>query len=169
MVRLYHDLEASMRRRFLLCLLALCLWTAESGVNQALAQSDSAAPPADIVTLKDGSIIHGEVIDMTGGMLSIKSPFAGEIIKVKWAEVIKLAVSHPIPIHLKEGTVLVGTVEEADPGMMKLTAGSVGTMTVPLDSVTDVNPVVQPPAGTTDTDTLYLFTLGYGFDTTRKR
>jgi putative salt-induced outer membrane protein YdiY len=27
----------------------------------------------------------------------------------------------------------------------------------------------QPPAGTTDTDNLYLFTLGYGFDTTRQR
>ncbi len=27
----------------------------------------------------------------------------------------------------------------------------------------------QPPAGTTDTDNLYLFTLGYAFDTTRKR
>ncbi|HEX5647475.1 MAG TPA: DUF481 domain-containing protein [Nitrospira sp.] len=145
-----------MRRRVLLCLLALCLWTAESGVNQALAQSDSAAPVSDIVTLKDGSIIHGEVIDMTGGMLSIKSPLAGEIIKVKWAEVSKLAVSHPIPFHLKEGTVLIGTVEEADPGMMKLTAGSAGTMTVPLDSVTDVNPVVQAPV-------IYTGSLNAGF------
>jgi hypothetical protein len=27
----------------------------------------------------------------------------------------------------------------------------------------------RPPAGTTDTDNLYLFTLGYTFDTTRKR
>jgi putative salt-induced outer membrane protein YdiY len=27
----------------------------------------------------------------------------------------------------------------------------------------------RPPAGTTDTDHLYLFTLGYSFDTTRKR
>lgn len=156
MVRVYHDAEDLMRRRVLLCLLALCLWTAESGVNQALAQSDSAAPVSDIVTLKDGSIIHGEVIDMTGGMLSIKSPLAGEIIKVKWAEVSKLAVSHPIPFHLKEGTVLIGTVEEADPGMMKLTAGSAGTMTVPLDSVTDVNPVVQAPV-------IYTGSLNAGF------
>jgi len=136
-----------MRNSVLLCLLAFFLWSAASGVNQALAQSDSAAPAPvlDVVTLKDGSIIHGEVIEMSGGLLQIKSPLASEIIKVKWAEVVKLAVSHPMPFHLKEGTVLVGTVEEAEAGMMKLTAGSVGTMTVPLDSVTDVNPVVQAP------------------------
>ncbi len=134
-----------MGRRVLLCLLALCVLMVGSGIHQAFAQNAPAVPVSDVVTLKDGSIIRGEVIEMSGGMLSIKSPFAGEIIKVKWAEVSKLAVSHPIPFHLKEGTVLIGTVEEADPGMMKLTAGSAGTMTVPLDSVTQVNPIEQPP------------------------
>ena len=113
---------------------------------QALAQSDSAAPVSDIVTLKDGSIIHGEVIEMAGGLLAIKSPFASEIIKINWSEVAKLAVSHPIPFHLKEGTILVGTVEEAEAGMMKLKAAPTGgTMVVPLDLVVQVNPVVQAP------------------------
>jgi putative salt-induced outer membrane protein YdiY len=135
-----------MRSRVLLCLLAFFLWTAASGVNQALAQSDSAAPASDIITLKDGSIIHGEVIEMSGGLLQIKSPLASEIIKIKWAEVSKMAVSHAIPFHLKEGTVLVGTVEEDEPGMLKLKAGPTGsTMTVPMDTVTQVNPIAQPP------------------------
>lgn len=145
-----------MSSRVLSCLFALFLWTATSGVNQVSAQSDSAAPVSDIITLKDGSIIHGEVIEMTGGLLQVKSPMAGETIKIKWAEVVKLAVSHPIPFHLKEGTILVGTVEEAEAGMMKLTAGSAGTMTVPLDSVTDVNPVVQAPV-------IYTGSLNAGF------
>lgn len=103
-------------------------------------------PPVDVVTLKDGSVIYGEVIEMTDGLLQIKNALAADIIKVKWAEVSKLTITHPIPFHLKEGTVLVGTVEESEPGMMNLKAGPIGsTMTVPMDTVTQMNPVVQPP------------------------
>lgn len=117
--------------------------------NSAFAEEGTPAatptPIPDVVTLKDGSIIYGEVIEMTGGLLHIKNAMASEIIKVKWAEVSKLAVSHPIPFHLKEGTVLVGTVEEGDPGMITLKVGPSGsTMTVPMDEITQVNPVVQP-------------------------
>ncbi|NOU10442.1 MAG: DUF481 domain-containing protein [Nitrospira sp.] len=104
------------------------------------------APILDVVTLKDGSIIYGEVIEMSGGLLQIKNSLAGDIIKLKWAEVTKLAVSHPVPFHLKEGTVLVGTAEEGEPGTMKVKAGPNGnTMTVPINAVTQVNPVIQSP------------------------
>ena len=104
------------------------------------------APNLDVVTLKDGSIIYGEVVEMSGGILQIKNALAGDIIKVKWAEVSKLAVSHPIPFHLKEGTILNGTVEEGEPGTMKVKAGPSGdTMTVPINAVTHVNPIVQSP------------------------
>ena len=102
-------------------------------------------PTLDVVTLKDGSVIYGEVIEMSGGLLQIKNSLAGDIIKIKWAEVTKLAVSHPIPFHLKEGTVLVGTAEEGDAGTLKLKAGPTGSsMTVPMDTVMQVNPVLQP-------------------------
>lgn len=105
-----------------------------------------APPPPDIVTLRDGSVIYGEVVEMSGGLLQIKSPSASEIIKVKWAEVSKIKISHPIPIHLKEGTVLIGTVEESAPGVMQLKAEPMqGTMVVPMDSVASVNPLIQPP------------------------
>ena len=107
---------------------------------------EGAAPILDVVTLKDGSVIHGEVIEMSDGVLQIKSALAEDLIKVKWSEVSKLAVSHPIPFHLKEGTVLVGTAEEGESGTMTLKAGPTGsTMNVPMDAVTKVNPVVQPP------------------------
>jgi hypothetical protein len=100
----------------------------------------------DVVTLKDGSIIYGEIIDMEDGMLHLKSPAAGETIKLKWAEVAKLKVTHPIPFHLKEGTILVGTAEEGEPGTMLMKAEPMqGTLTVPLDSVKSVNPLIQPP------------------------
>ena len=103
-------------------------------------------PALDVVTLKDGSVIYGEVIEMTGGLLHIKNSMVNDIIKVKWEAVSKLAVSHPTPFHLKDGTVLIGTVEDSDPEMMKLKAGPIGSMmTVPMNVVTQVNPVVQSP------------------------
>jgi putative salt-induced outer membrane protein YdiY len=110
------------------------------------APATTPTPNLDVVTLKDGSIIYGEVVEMSGGILQIKNAWAGDIIKVKWAEVSKLAVSHPIPFHLKEGTILNGTAEEGEPGTMKVKAGPSGdTMTVPINAVTHVNPIVQSP------------------------
>lgn len=104
------------------------------------------APALDVVTLRDGSVIYGEVIEMMDGVLQVKSALATEVIKVKWAEVSKLAVSHPLPFHFKEGTMLVGTAEEGEPGMLTLKAEPIGgTITVPMDTVVKVNPIVQPP------------------------
>jgi putative salt-induced outer membrane protein YdiY len=58
----------------------------------------------------------------------------------------KLSVSHPIPFHLQEGTVLLGTAEEDEVGMMKLKLESTdGIVSVPMDAVTRVNPIIQPP------------------------
>ena len=105
----------------------------------------TSTPVRDVVTLKDGSVIYGEVIEMTGGLLHLKNSMVSDIIKIKWEQISKLAVSHPIPFHLKDGTILIGTVEESDPDMIKLKAGPTGSiMTLPMDTVTQVNPVVQP-------------------------
>ncbi|MBX3329083.1 MAG: DUF481 domain-containing protein [Nitrospira sp.] len=114
-------------------------------------------PVLDVVTLKDGSVIYGEVIEMSGGLLQIKNAMASDLIKVKWAEVSKLAVSHPIPFHLKEGTVLIGTAEEGDPGTIKLKAGPTGSeMMVPMNAVTQVNPIIQRPV-------IYIGSLNAGY------
>lgn len=127
----------------------LVAWILAAGLCGLLAAPVHAAdvPAAlDVVTLKDGSVIYGEVVEMGGGILQLKSALASDIIKLKWTEVSKLKVSHPLPFHLKEGTVLVGTVEEAESGMMRLKAEPMqGTLAVPMDSVTSVNPIVQPP------------------------
>lgn len=121
----------------------------------------AAAPvPLDKVTLKDGSVIYGEVVEMDGGILQIKNTSAGDIIKIKWEEVSKINVSHPIPFHLKEGTILVGTVEESEPGTMRLKVEPMqGTLTIPMDSVISVNPLIQRPV-------IYVGSLTGGFSET---
>jgi putative salt-induced outer membrane protein YdiY len=111
------------------------------------ASFSSFAAGTDLVTLKDGSLIRGEVIEMANGELHIKTDFGvGEIIKVKWANVAKLSVTHPVPFHLKDGTVLVATAQEGEAGTLQMKAAPMtGTMTVPMDQITSVNPLVQPP------------------------
>ena len=113
------------------------------------------APPAtpavpiapDVVTLKNGSIIYGEVIEMVGGVLQIKTPASPDnLMKVNWSEVSKLSVNHPIPFHLKEGTVIVGTATEGPNGTLNLQVEPLkSTMEVPMESITSINPMVQPP------------------------
>ena len=56
----------------------------------------------------------------------------------------KLAVNHPIPFDLKEATVLIGTATEGPNGTINVRAEPLkGTMEVPLDSITALNPLIQ--------------------------
>jgi putative salt-induced outer membrane protein YdiY len=113
------------------------------------ATGDIPAPPTavDMVTLKDGSVLYGEVVEMSGGVLLIKTIAAADnLVKIKWSNVSKLAINHPIPFHLKEGTVLIGTATEGPNGTINVKAEPMkGTMEVPIDSITALNPLVQPP------------------------
>jgi putative salt-induced outer membrane protein YdiY len=111
------------------------------------APSTTATTPLDIVTLKDGSVIHGEVLEMSGGILLLKTPSAlDDMIKLKWDDVMQLSVNHPIPFHLKEGTILNGTATAGPAGMLNIQAEPLkGSMEVPMNSVTSINPLIQPP------------------------
>lgn len=118
------------------------------GTAQDVLPATAAAPAApDIVTLKDGSIIYGEVIEMVGGVLQIKTPASPDnFLKVNWSDVAKLAVNHPVPFHLKEGPVIMGTATAGPSGTLTLQAEPLkSTMEVPMDSVTSMNPIVQAP------------------------
>jgi putative salt-induced outer membrane protein YdiY len=107
----------------------------------------AAAVAPDVVTLKNGSIIYGEVIEMVGGVLQIKTAASPDnLMKVNWNDVAKLAVNHPIPFHLKEGSVILGTATAGPNGTLNVQAEPLkGTMEIPMGSVTSMNPVVQPP------------------------
>lgn len=141
-----------MKQSLWCCLFACCALLAEGTVDRVWAQSEAEAVPtvsavSDIVTLKDGSILYGEVIEMSGGILTLKTASSSDnIIKIKWDEVTKLSVNHPIPFHLKEGTILNGTATAGPDGSLNIQAEPLkGSMTVPLTSVTSVNPLAQAP------------------------
>ena len=141
-------------RLLIMTVLSFCLLSPVFADAQA---PEAPVGPVDMVTLKDGSVIYGEVLAMEAGLLIIKNPSAGELIKIKWAEVSSLKVTHPIPFQLKEGTVITGTVEEGEPGFLRVTAEPLqGTLAVPMESVSAVNPLIQPPV-------IYVGTLTGGF------
>jgi putative salt-induced outer membrane protein YdiY len=125
------------------------------------AEAADAPLPLDVVTLKDGSNIYGEVIEMAGGVLVIKTPSSPDnVIKVKWSDVAKLSVNHPIPFHLKEGSILVGTATAGSDGNLNIQSEPLkGSLTVPLDAIGSVNPLIQPPV-------LYSGSLTGGFSQT---
>jgi putative salt-induced outer membrane protein YdiY len=115
---------------------------------QVIPPAAPAAPTSpDVVTLKNGSIIYGEVIEMVGGVLQIKTPASPDnVLKVNWSDVSKLSVSHPLPFHLKEGSVIVGTATAGPNGMLNVQSEPLkGMLEVPMDSVVSMNPVAQPP------------------------
>lgn len=104
------------------------------------------AQGTDLVTLKDGSLIYGEVVEMADGKLKVKTKFGtDETISIKWENVRRLAISHPVPVRLKDGTVLMGTVQEGKDGTLELKPEPLdGPLTIALDQVTGINPPVKP-------------------------
>ena len=128
------------------CVLGGGLFT-EINAQVALPAAPAAPATLDVVTLKNGSVIYGEVIEMAGGVLQIKTPASPDnLLKVNWNDVSKLSVNHPIPFHLKEGSVIMGTATAGPNGTLNVQAEPLkGTMEVPMDSVTSMNPIIQPP------------------------
>jgi len=142
-------MDGSMKKGFWLLILLACLMTPRLvAAADVLAIEDApVAPiPLDVVTLRDGSVLYGEVVEMADGVLYIKTAAAADnLVKIKWANVSKLAINHPIPFHLKEGSVLIGTATEGPNGTINVRAEPPnGTIEVPMDSITSLNPIIQP-------------------------
>jgi putative salt-induced outer membrane protein YdiY len=142
--------ENSMKKRFWFFILLTCLISpqlAAAADAPAVVNTPPTPAPPDVVTLKDGGVLYGEVVEMSDGVLYIKTAAAADnIVKIKWANVEKLAINHPIPFHLKEGSVLIGTATEGPNGTINVRAEPLkGAMEVPLASITALNPIVQAP------------------------
>jgi putative salt-induced outer membrane protein YdiY len=144
-------MEGSMKKGFCFFVLLTCLIAPQLvAAADAPAVADTPATPAppDEITLKDGGgVLYGEVVEMSDGVLYIKTAAAADnIVKIKWANVEKLAINHPIPFHLKEGSVLIGTATEGPNGTINVRAEPLKeTIAIPVDSITALNPLVQPP------------------------
>jgi len=140
-----------MKKKFWWFVLLTCLIAPqliEAADTPAVVVAPATPAPPDMITLKDGGgVLYGEVVEMSDGVLYIKTAAAEDkIIKVKWANVEKLVINRPIPFHLKEGSVLIGTATEGPNGTIRVQTGPLKeALEIPVDSITALNPLVQPP------------------------
>jgi len=100
---------------------------------------------ADQVTVKNGSVIIGDILHMTDGKLKMKTEFAGEI-EIPWEQVTSIKTAEPLPVELGEEGTLTAVLESPEPGKAEIIAASEDvTGTVELARVTAINPPPPPP------------------------
>lgn len=91
---------------------------------------------ADEVRLRNGDRLTGEVVNMEGGILKLRTPYGGDL-KLDWSQVEGLTTDHPLVIQLQESG---GPAE----GENRITVTGVGTPGFPpTSSVQAINP--PPP------------------------
>jgi len=99
------------------------------------------------IILKDGSIIHGNIVGMEEGTLKVEAAYgAGEPFLIKWSEVENMATSEPVTFILDDGSSLIGIAEKADPGEVRIKTETL-TLPIPVElaSVKAINPTKKPP------------------------
>ncbi len=71
-----------------------------------------------MVTLKDGSVVYGEVVDLYAGKLRIKTGFAtGDgVVPVDWQGVTAIALAKPGSFTTQEGSLFQGQATDNKEG-----------------------------------------------------
>lgn len=126
-----------MRCRMLGWLVAWML-VLSGGVTQA-------AEGVDMVTLKDGSIIYGDVVDLYAGKLRIKTGFgdADGLMTIKWEDVAGVTLGKPGSFTTNEGTIIQGQAMESKGGKVTLKGEP---LSVPVDiPMTSIKAINVPP------------------------
>ncbi len=71
------------------------------------------------ITLKDGSQVYGEIVEMTEDKIQIKTLFhEGDPITIKWSEVTGIDTEDPMSFVLRNGTILQGKPVMTQPGRL---------------------------------------------------
>ncbi len=103
------------------------------------------AEPTGKITLKDGSELYVEILEMTDGFITVTTLFHdGDPIKIKWSEVVGLTSEEPVTVVTNGGTVLKGKPSMVAPGTLGITTDMLGEpIPVTVESVMAVNPPIK--------------------------
>jgi len=125
-----------MSRKLLLCavFVSLLLWPVLG-----------LAGPTGKITLKDGSQVYGEIVEMTEGIIKVKTLFHdGDPIKIKWAEVTGIDTEEPLTFVLSNGTIIQGKPAMTQPGTLGVKTDLLEeAIPIQVGSVLAVNPPVK--------------------------
>ena len=104
------------------------------------------AEPMGKLSLKDGSEIYVEILEMTEGFIKVKTLFHdGDPIKIKWSEVVGMTSEDQVKVILNSGTILQGKPRMLGPGTLGIQTDLLGDpIPVSVESVMAVNPPVKP-------------------------
>ena len=103
------------------------------------------AEPLGKISLKDGSQLYVEILEMTEGFLKVKTLFQdGDPIKIKWSEVVGITSEDQVKVVLNSGTILQGKLTMLGPGTLGIQTDMLGApIPVAVESVMAVNPPVK--------------------------
>ena len=106
-----------------------------------------AAEPLGKLSLKDGSQIYVEILEMTDGFIMVKTLFHdGDPIKIKWSEVVGLTSEDSVKVVLGSGTVLQGKPSMVAPGTLGIQTDMLTEpIPVAVESVMALNPPIKKP------------------------
>ena len=110
------------------------------------------------ITLKDGSLLYGEIIGMKGGILKARAASSlSNPVLFKWQQVDGLATESPITLVLDNGETVIGIVKMAEPGLLKLQSDLFeASMPIALSSVVGIRTPALESADGEDQDEIYL-------------
>lgn len=89
---------------------------------------------ADVVELKDGSRLVGQVVRMQDGKIKLITEFAGEII-IDATQLVRIETEQPVEVALSTGDKLVGTIEYSDSAEVPVIKTQVGDIPVSVDKM----------------------------------
>ncbi len=103
------------------------------------------AEPLGKLTLKDGSEIYVEILEMTDGFIKVNTLFhEGDPIKIKWSEVVGMTSEDQVTVVLNSGTIIQGRPTMLGPGTLGVrTDMLVEPIPVSVESVMAVNPPMK--------------------------
>ncbi len=106
-----------------------------------------AADNLDKITLKDGSVIYGDVVDLYAGKLRIKTGFgdADGMMTVKWEDVTAVTLAKPGSFTTNEGSLIQGQAVDSKGGKVTLKGEPLSVpVDIPMTSIKAINiPPVQ--------------------------
>lgn len=93
---------------------------------------------ADVVELKNGDRISGQILKMSGEKLLIKTEYAGKL-SIAWSQVTALSSEKPLLVDMGHGGKITGAASPAGAGQVKLGQGT-DAQVVELAQVAAINP-----------------------------
>ena len=95
---------------------------------------------ADVIWLRNGDRLSGEVLSKTGNKMVLRTPYAGKV-EINWQEVVRFSTEKPFAFVLRDQNRLIGKAVALEKGGVRIDAGAV-LKTAPLapEDIASIHP-----------------------------